>query len=264
MSLTPVLNPGEEIDINKVLGSVGTGTPLIAWKPGDPISTMIYGWEGGGKTDWAFTATQPMVLFDFENNTDAPMRRFPALEGKIRRYSYFVPMMGEKSKAVETADRFVREYHQVMDTLRQAGIKRATIILDSATQCGTLLTYAYVPLDANGKALPRAYGKRNNTYQALFARARAEGHHFITTCRAAWDWGDSSKLSTFHADCIDSTPFDVSTQIEVTTNPVFENGVSNPNRRFKIRRCKINPKLEGQEFPVLTFGDLVKSIEVFK
>jgi hypothetical protein len=263
MSVTKVMNPGEAVDLDKLLSGVGQSEDLTPWKPGDPLAVLVWGKEGSGKTHFAFTAPGPIVLFDFECNTAETMRAFPEKEGHIRVYRYLVPQMGAKDAAVAVADRFLSEYHAVMDKLRMANVK-ATIVIDSATLAGDLLTYAYVPLDNNGRAVPRSYGKRNNSYRALFQKARAMGHRLILTGRAAKDWAENAPLTTFHADVIDSTLFDTSVQVEVATNPQrTPDGKHVANRVYQIRRCKVNEKLEGLTLPALTYSDLATAIESY-
>lgn len=242
-------------DINLALASIPGGEELVGWVPGDPLSILIYGPDNGGKTHFAFTAPDPIVLFDFEGNQSETLRSF-AVEKNIRRYSYFVPMMGERDKAEAVANKFTETFHTVLDKLAAEKIK-ATIVIDSVTKCGDLLTYGYVPLNAEGKARQIAYGKRNMAYQSLFQSAKTRGHRLVVCGRSAPDYIDNTRMPTFHADVIESTLFDVSTQIEVMSSA--SNG--KVSREYKIRRCKVNTKLEGVPFKKLDWDELSKAIE---
>jgi hypothetical protein len=233
------------------------------WTPGDSTVACFWGPGGTGKTTLAFSAatpTRPIVLFDLEHNTREAARRFdPSLIIPADPNGYWVPILGQKEQARPVADRLLKDYHQWLRRLSDAGV-RATIVIDSVTKLWELMRYAFVPLNPDGSVKSAwAYGEVNQKYEAFLAEPRRWGHDLILTCRSDAVWREQTsesgkvqrvKTTDQEADWKDpETAYQTSIIVEMRLDRGWDEKARKAYqyRKAVVRKCTPNGNLVGYE-----------------
>ncbi|XUX01194.1 MAG: AAA family ATPase [Dehalogenimonas sp.] len=218
------------------------------------VTVIVAGEAGTGKTHFACTAPQPILLQSFDLGAEVVLaKNFP--DAKIELKKYALPLVSNPTSIVRGSQKVWEEFFKdFLEALKSNAYK--SIVLDTNTALWELCRMAYQEETNLTKIAPLKYVEPNARMRSLFQQAQLSGVNLVSVHHLKDVYVDNQVAGKGLAGWSESERF---ADFVLMTDKIrtVDKGRRKTVMTYKFEKSRWERDIEGEVMNDLCFGDMI-------